>query len=354
MKDRVGFVDWLRLIASLSMIQGHVIDAVLDDASRVGALYATWSWARGLTAPAFLVASGLSFFVASRLDDEAAYAVRRTTPGARRRRIVRSAWLVVMGTLLHAGEAPWIIDVLQCVGVSLLVLDGVVSLAPRPHHVFAVSGLLAIVAVSLALPASGLSGEGALRYLTSWVSRRDGSLFPLVPWAGYVLAGVLIARVVLPQGTRTPSRTTTARLLALALAAGLASRVLEVTLPAAIDATWSAHPAIVCMRLAFVLGLAALLAVVGARVALPKPLQALAGETLALYVVHLVVLYAAWVGPGRVWARALPLPQALGLAMVMLLLSAVAALGWARAWPPLEARWMPWLRTSGPERGETR
>lgn len=350
---RVGFIDWLRLLASLSMIQGHAIDAVLLDDARVGPLYECWSWARGLTAPAFLVASGLSFHLASRLDDDVAYAARRSTRGARTRRVARSLWLVVLGTLLHAFDAPWVIDVLQCVGVSLLVLDGLVTLSGRRDGVLAAAMALAVLSVALALPAADLSGGGALRYLTSWVSRQDGSLFPLLPWAGYVLAGVVVGRVALPEGARTVPGTTLSRLLGLALAAGLASVVLGAVLPRATDATWSAHPAVVFMRLALVLGIAAVLALPSARVELPRWLQTLAGETLALYVVHLVVLYAAWVGPARLWPHALPLPGALALATALGVVSVAAALGWARAWPPIEARWMPWLsrsRAKGEER----
>lgn len=350
---RVGFIDWLRLLASLSMIQGHAIDAVLLDEARVGPLHESWSWARGLTAPAFLVASGLSFHLASRLDDDVAYAARRATHGARARRVARAVWLVALGTLLHAFDAPWVIDVLQCVGVSLLVLDGLVTLSDRRDHVLAAAGALAVLSVAFALPASDLSGTGALRYLTSWVSRQDGSLFPLLPWAGYVLAGVVVGRVALPEGARTAPATTSSRLLGLAFVAGVASVVLGAVLRPATEATWSAHPAIVCMRLALVLGIGGVLVLPSARMELPRWLQTLAGETLALYVVHLVVLYAAWVGPARIWPHALPLTPALALAAGLVVVSTAAALGWARAWPPIEARWMPWLARSR-AKGEAR
>jgi hypothetical protein len=76
----------------------------------------------------------------------------------------------------------------------------------------------------------------------------------------------------------------------------------------------------------------------------PRWATVLAGETLALYVVHLLVLFAEGVGPGRVWAHALSLEASLVLALAMLAGSVAVALGWARVWPPLEARWMPWLR----------
>src|SRR5262245_34139551 len=58
---RVAFIDALRLLAAVQMVQGHTIDAVLDRAYRHGAVHALWSQARGLTSVAFLFAAGLAY-----------------------------------------------------------------------------------------------------------------------------------------------------------------------------------------------------------------------------------------------------------------------------------------------------
>jgi hypothetical protein len=50
--------------------------------------------------------------------------------------------------------------------------------------------------------------------------------------------------------------------------------------------------------------IAASLASLASLVSLPAWGRTLAGETLALYVVHLVALYAEGIGPGRVFAHA--------------------------------------------------
>jgi uncharacterized membrane protein len=343
-RTRAGFVDWLRLVASLQMIQGHAIDALLADAHRTGPLFEAWTWARGLTAPAFLVASGLSFHLATRLDDESRYGLQRATRGARRRRVVRSGWLVVLGTLLHLLDGAWIVDVLQCVGVTLLALDAVVTLAPRRAHVLAASAALAALSVALALPLGELEGEGAMRFVVSWVSRREGSLFPLVPWAAYVLGGVLLGRLCLPHGAATTARLTATRLLVVGFASCALAPLLEASIGAPAADTYSAHPAVVATRFGVVALSAGSLTLLSARVSLPAWGRTLAGETLALYVVHLLVLYAEGVGPGRVFARTCSLPVSVAAAIVIVGLSAGVALGWARAWPPLEARWLPWLR----------
>jgi hypothetical protein len=343
-RARAGFVDWLRLVASAQMIQGHAIDALLADAHRASPLFETWTWARGLTAPAFLVASGLSFHLATRLDDEARYARFRATQGARRRRVVRAAWLVVLGTLLHAADGPWIIDVLQCVGATLLALDACVALAPRRAGVWGACAVLGVLAVAAAPPLSTLEGDGIARFAVSWVSRREGSLFPLVPWSGYVIAGVLLGRVGLPDGAATPVRRTIGALGACGAAALATAPVLSAWLGAPDADTYAAHPAVFATRLGAVCLIAASLASLASLVSLPAWGRTLAGETLALYVVHLVALYAEGIGPGRVFAHAWSLPASVGAAIVLTVGSAMAALAWSRVWPPLEARWLPWLR----------
>jgi acyltransferase len=347
-RSRVAFVDWLRLVAALQMITGHTLDAVLVDGAREGDVFHTWTQIRGLTAPAFLLASGVSFALASRLEDAGAYAALRAREGARRRRVVRSAWLVVLGTLLHAFDAPWVIDVLQCVGLTLLGLDLVVTLAPRPEHVSraALVGALAILAVALPIERAIVPEDhgGLARYALGWIDRDGGSLFPLIPWAFYVLTGVVVARLTIGEGARTAARVVVARLVALAIGAGVLAWMADRFLDAPTAATWSSHPAILLGRTGVVLLLAASLAALGARLELPRWATVLAGETLALYVVHLLVLFAEGVGPGRVWAHALSLEASLVLALAMLAGSVAVALGWARVWPPLEARWMPWLR----------
>ncbi|MBN8611781.1 MAG: DUF1624 domain-containing protein [Deltaproteobacteria bacterium] len=346
-RSRVAFVDWLRLLAALQMIVGHTVDAVVEDGARASGWFATWTQLRGLTAPAFLVTSGISYALATRLDDEAAYVALRAREGARRRRVIRSVWLIVLGTLLHAFDAPWVIDVLQCVGASLLFLDVVVTWLPRPSHVVALATCLAFAVLVSARPIEGAFAAsdhtGLARYALGWIDEDGGSLFPLIPWAFYVLVGLGVARITIPDGARTAPGTMVMRLAGASVVALVVSAACDAwSAPTA--ESWSSHPAVLLARTGAVLGAASVLAAIGSRWDLPAWGTTLAGETLTLYVVHLLVLFAAAVGPARVWPHALSLEASFALAAAMLALSAGVALGWARVWPPIERRWMPWLR----------
>ena len=57
--QRVLFVDVLRLLALLQMIDGHTLDAVLSESVRTGEGFETYRFVRGLVSVAFLVVAGI-------------------------------------------------------------------------------------------------------------------------------------------------------------------------------------------------------------------------------------------------------------------------------------------------------
>lgn len=344
-RERVAFLDWLRLAAAVSMIQGHTIDATLADPFRRGVAFEVWTWTRGLTAPVFLIASGVSFYLAVRLDDEDAYRRARSGSAARRRRVVRATWLIVLGTAMHAGDGRFVVDILQCVGATLLALEMIVACSARPRDVLAAAALLAAIVVAFALPATTVAWSAAsFGWLGAWLDDRGGSLFPLLPWSAYLFAGVVAGRFVLAEGARSEPRRVLVRWFCVALAACLGALVVRATFDAPSPPSWSSHPRTVLERFALVAALASIATVVGARVRLPRWLAALSAETLALYVVHLAILYAPVAGLARVAHRVLEPAGAMGLALVVLATSAILAWSWGRLWPGIEGRWFPWLR----------
>ncbi|MBP1683750.1 MAG: hypothetical protein H6Q27_1317, partial [Ignavibacteriaceae bacterium] len=60
---RVIFIDLMRAIAVLQMVQGHTIDVVLAPEFRTTELpvYAVWYFLRGMTAPIFMFTAGTVF-----------------------------------------------------------------------------------------------------------------------------------------------------------------------------------------------------------------------------------------------------------------------------------------------------
>src|SRR6185312_4338754 len=90
----------------------------------------------------------------------------------------------------NAGWRDWLqVDVLQCIGVSLLCRQILVLSAKTPAlfaKLAAGSGAVAI----LLTPVMWKAGAHLPLFFASYLTGNTGSLFPLFPWAGYVLCGV--------------------------------------------------------------------------------------------------------------------------------------------------------------------
>lgn len=342
--QRIHFVDLLRLIASLQMVHGHTMDALMADELRSGAAFDRWSWGRGLVSVSFLFAAGLAYH----LSTLARFDQHRGDRGKVLHRFRRAAWLVVLGYLLHfpaaifGGDAGAIasalrefamVDVLQCIGLCIATLELLTIFAKSARQVVTVSAVLGLLAFALAPLGERLDPSGAWRPLVNYVTHQGGSLFPLLPWAGFVFAGVVVGEIALPNGTRTRADLPLARLI-LCTTAVLGVALLAHLVPLSLlteETSRNSEPAFNLVKLGVVLTLVTLLAAVGRRITrLPRALQILSGESLVLYVVHLLILYGGGVGLYRTIGHTLPLPLAIATGFAMVVVMALIGLGWFR------------------------
>jgi len=296
---RVVFVDVLRLVATFQMVQGHTLDAVLAVGMRSGAVFEAWQSVRGLTAVAFLFAAGLAFQITtlSRLSDY------RSRPSLSSRRVLRAFRLIGFGYLLHlpvallwvhdaAGRASIVadffnVDVLQCIGVSLIVLELLVRVLPTARQV--------------AMAASVL---GAAAFVLAPFMPHSDSVFPIIPWAGHVWLGVGIAQLA--------SQRWFIRLLMVGAGLLVVSFALRSVSEMELIAM---HVG----RLASVTLISALLVwSLRGQHRLPGWLERLAGETLTVYVFHILLVYGAGVGLATMIGPTLALPMALVVTLVVM------------------------------------
>lgn len=213
------------------MIEAHAT-ALLRPELRASPEGRILDWINGLVAPSFIFAAGFSL----------ALVQVRGAQGARwprvRRSLRRIGEVLAVGVLVNAIWFPWRVepgwllrlDILPCIGVSLvLAVPLVAGLARRPV-VLSVSALLIALAIFLAVP-YGASVTGPWADVVNSRGPHQ-SLFPLLPWAGYVFLGASVG--ALAVGASVP------RLLAVLVGiAGigwvfpwLASFVMEVFPPA--------------------------------------------------------------------------------------------------------------------------
>ncbi len=206
---RVRGFDWLRGIAVLVMIQTHSL-VLLRPELRAGDLFLTLQWIDGLVAPSFIFAAGFAMAltqVRAALSGDAAKEARRRRF---RRTLRRIGEVLFVATLTNWAWFPifrephWLIriDILHCIGLSLLIALPILSLlAPHPR-------LLRWTALGLAALAFGLAPlfEQVPPPWGNFVSFRTGSLFPLLPWSGYVYLGAAVGAACATGGARGAAR----------------------------------------------------------------------------------------------------------------------------------------------------
>lgn len=351
-------LDLLRFVAVFLMVQGHVFTSLLDPS------YGSERWLRhhnfvhGYTAPMFLFASGLAFGYTTFRGW-----VANTTPGdALWKRFRRYGWLLVIGYVLHmptlaltrlvhidhAALTTWLqVDVLQHIGVSLALLQ-LLALAVRKERIFAIAvGVLFVVVVFAAPVVWELDVRAVLPMpIASFINDDTGSLFPLVPWAGFTYAGILVAYAA--RTVRRPSQELAWPLLALTVALFVFPIALNRTgfQPYGAHDFWKTDPYYFFFRLANVLAVLTAWCFVeklaDARKWLEekkegrrswigevfRTVRVVGAESLLIYVVHLVFLHGSVLSNGLEHAtgRSLTLGQASFVAGALFV--AMVALAW--------------------------
>lgn len=347
-QQRVRVLDVMRGFAVTVMVLGHSIDAVLSDAARSTDLFVLYDAVRGFTAPVFLFISGAAFVVGSvrRWD-----AYRRFTP-LLRSRLLRILSLFLVGYALHfpffslnkilTGASPAEIagmlqvDVLHCVGAGLLLLQFLVFVSGSPQ-VFGRRAAFLGIAVVLLTPFVWLVDWHPLigPMASPYLNQGQPSIFPLFPFAGFLLAGaatgVLYLRVRAPEGERAFFRTAAVAGAAM-MAAGLLFELVPLRLFPVQD-FWKTSPNFFLLRLGAVLVVTAgfgLVRTIPDRV--ERHICTLGQASLLVYALHLLLVYgsAANDGLAQIVGRSLPMHTALvvGLSVLLLMLAVVHA--WTR------------------------
>ena len=143
--QRLYFIDAVRAFAILMMLQGHFIDTLIDPVFRnpESIFYNVWSYFRGITAPTFFTISGLIFtYLLLKAKDKGNDRLRV------KKGISRGLMLIGIGYLLRIPFLSWfsghfslyflVIDVLQCIGLSLILLIGLYLVTLRKPLLFGI------------------------------------------------------------------------------------------------------------------------------------------------------------------------------------------------------------------------
>jgi uncharacterized membrane protein len=317
-KHRIIFIDLMRAFAVIQMVQGHTIDVLLAPQYRVtsDSAFFIWNFMRGMTAPIFMFSAGTVFAYLFRLVEEPFESNPRVIKGVK-----RFFLLVGLGYLLRyptfkifdfsdvTQERLKIfltVDVLHLIGFSILFVMLCVFIAEK----LKVNDMIIFIAVTLFffLATPFVTKIDWIEYfpqaIAGYFYDGTGSLFPLFPWAGYVVSGGVLgsylAKHPLVFKTNKFSINLAVFGFAFIIIAGASLLISEKYFGVPVADSSNELETIV-FRLGFVLVLNSIVSFISQKIeSIPKFIILIGRNTLLIYVVHLVILYGSAWNPGLI------------------------------------------------------
>jgi uncharacterized membrane protein len=313
-KQRYLFIDLLRFLAVVFMIQGHTFEALLDLHLRTHTLFFVHDFFHGFIAPMFLFASGVAFGISTfkKWEDH----IRPSRHMARR--FGKFAGLLVIGYALHlpffslqkilteatpTEIAAWLqVDALHCIAITMLLLQTAVFLfKDERKFIYFVAGMAAvIIAISPVLWSIDVKGSLPL-WLASYVNMQNNSWFPLFPWSAYIFCGVIFASIFITAKEHHHAVNLMQRSVVIGLAV-MAAMFLLLNVPIGLyppHDVWKANPVIVFARLGFVAVVTSGVFFAEHAVTIPSKIPQMMGrESLFIYIVHLIIIYGSAMNRG--------------------------------------------------------
>ncbi|WP_445731515.1 heparan-alpha-glucosaminide N-acetyltransferase domain-containing protein [Mariniflexile sp.] len=201
--NRLYFIDAVRAFAILMMLQGHFIDTLIDPVYRDPAYtaYNLWSYFRGITAPTFFTISGLVFTYLLLRANQKGNDQKRIKKG-----IFRGLLLIAIGYSLRVNIVSWlsgyfntyflVIDVLQCIGLSLIILVFLYTLFKNHSYIFSIVLFSISIICFLTEPLyRNLEIHNLPLVISNYMTKANGSVFTILPWFGYSAAGAFLSTV---------------------------------------------------------------------------------------------------------------------------------------------------------------
>ena len=320
---RFPFLDWMRGLAVVIMIQCHVFNGFARMDTREGGPYILSQFIGGMAAPLFLFMAGMTS--AFQMESLA----RREASPWRRWAITLRRAAYIMGIALLFRFTNWLgsypggnpqeltkVDILNCMAVGLAVFAAAAAFGAEGRWRFAVLGAAAVAMLSPVM--ANLPWDGApplLReYLVPGVGRGRFAFFPCASYVGFgIAAGLAVKRVAEDRMDRLMQWTVLAG-FALIFTSQYFSN-----LPYSIYADssfWTNSPTLIFIRTGIILAFLAgsyLWTEYGAH---PRWswMQTMGKTSLMVYWIHVMIVYGGWTRPLR---RNLTIPQT-ALAAVLL------------------------------------
>jgi uncharacterized membrane protein len=328
--QRLAYLDWVRGLAALVMLQGHVFNSFTRTDLREGGPYVMSQFLGGMPPAIFLFLLGVTF--AFLMDSQE----KKGVPAAAR-------WFVSMkrsGYLFAAAfafrlqlwffsfdQSSWRnlfrVDILNCMGLALLVLS--VMAVFRTEERIRLCAILGLAIAAASPLISGLNWAATPEILRNYIVP-DHVFFGFFPWAAFVAFGMSagsVLRVLTPDQVPTVMQWLAWGGVTLAFSGWSVSNM-----PISIYSNsdfWLNSPALILIKLGAILILIAFAWIWNFRTAAQWSWVRQFGLTsLLVYWVHIELVYGRWFGSLKeqlsvgqtIFASAITIALMLGLSLL--------------------------------------
>ena len=214
-KARLNFVDLMRGLAMIVMIEVHVVNSMMNPALRNETWFNYVNFLNGMVAPSFVFISGFAFMLAS----QAKLAEFRTFKYAFWKQLGRIMLIWFLGYMLHipffskykctniATADHWMnflgVDVLQCIAFGLILIF-IIRLAVKSDRIFI--SIVILLGLGAVIPAAKIYTIDFQQYLPLFMAMYITPIyytnFPLFPRFGFMAAGILSAWFFMKSGEK--------------------------------------------------------------------------------------------------------------------------------------------------------
>lgn len=206
-KNRALFIDLLKGLALIVMIEVHVVNSLLVPALKHTWLFDRLNFINGLVAPSFCFASGLVFVLSLQKGVEQL----RSFGKEFWRKMSRIGLIFFVGYTLHLPyfslskllrnqtqpilESLYTVDILQVISTGLLVLllARVFIKSEKGFFNFSLAATTIVLVVSPLMWKVDFSNYLPL-FFSNYFNKMHGSLFPVFPWWVFIFGGAYSAK----------------------------------------------------------------------------------------------------------------------------------------------------------------
>lgn len=207
-KNRAQFIDMLKGLALLIMIEVHVVNIFISGEIKSAWWFTYLNFINGLVAPAFTFSSGMVFVLSLQkgLDELRKFGMKFWNKLGRLMLVFLAGYSIHMSYLslrkLSNPEYPHMlqeflkVDILQCIAVGLIMLLmlRIIIVNDKGFYITVLLLDLFVLAFGPYAWATDFSDVIPLG-IANYFNRIHGSLFPLFPWLSFILTGALIGKL---------------------------------------------------------------------------------------------------------------------------------------------------------------